>query len=202
MSHFDKDIASEEILGKYLSEQYAKANLNTARNRTLDLQYKGVDIIITGGDTLSYKVDEKAQLHYLNTDLPTFALEIDYIKDKQIKLGWLYDHTKVTELYAFVFSIHVFDRSEELKSVQNIKSCDVVFVNRIRLLNELSLLNIDLNYCRLQSNILRSSSTNKLTHKSGFNFQISNHLSEKPVNLVVRKSFLVKIGKQYYFPIE
>lgn len=202
MSLFKKDIEAEQILGDYLNIQYQKANLNTQRNNNLDLQIKGVDIILTDKANLSFKVDEKAQLHYLNKDLPTFALEINYIKDNEIKLGWLYDSSKITEIYAFIFSIHLLPGIDKLTKVEDIKSCDVVFVNRIRLINELALLDIDLKSCQLMSEKLRSDSSNpKIIHTSGFNFQISNHLSEKPVNLIVKKTFLVNIGKQYFFPI-
>lgn len=202
MNQFYKDISKEKILGQYLSIQYANAKLNTDRNDRLDLQFKGIDIILKDQNEVQFKVDEKAQLHYLNKDLPTFALEINYIKDSKIKQGWLYDSSKITEIYAFIFSIYLFPDVKEMSKVEDIKSCDVVFVNRIRLINELALLEINIKTCQLISEQLRiDNSLKKINHKSGFNFQISTHLSEKPVNLIVKKSFLISIGEQLFFPL-
>lgn len=39
-------------------------------------QRSGTDVEFTGADGRVYYVDEKAQLHYLNQNLPTFAFEL------------------------------------------------------------------------------------------------------------------------------
>jgi len=200
MSLFEKDLAKEAILGIFLSDQYSSNDLKTKRITDKGLQLKGVDLIIETNDGLNFKIDEKAQLHYINKDLPTFALEIDYLKDGVLKEGWLYSSEKITEIYAFVFSIHLIDGSNELEKEEDIRSCEVVFVNRIRLINKLATLNLDLKTCKAVSNVLRSAEEEtKINHPSGFNFQISNHLTEKPVNLVVKKSFLESLGKKFSF---
>lgn len=59
-------------------------------NRCSDMnkQYQGIDIEIK--DTKHNKIiniDEKAQLAYINKNLPTFAFELSYIKDNQYKKG-------------------------------------------------------------------------------------------------------------------
>ncbi len=199
MSTFKNDLANEAILGSFLDKQYKKANIKIERTNNLELQHRGIDFILTDSNNLQFKVDEKAQLHYLNQSLPTFALEIDYLKDNKLKPGWLFDPSKITEIYAFIFNIQLTVGLDKLNSSDNIKSCEVVFVNRIKLINELSLLNIDINFCLKQSNILREGNLQKRSHESGFNFQISNHLAEKPVNLIVKKAFLADIGKSFSF---
>ena len=202
MGLFEKDMEHEGILGKFLSGQYANAKMKSIRISDKATQLKGVDLIFENNDGLAYKVDEKAQLHYLNKDLPTFALEINYLKDGILKEGWLYNSEKVTEIYAFVFSIHLIAGLNELEKEGDIDSCEVVFVNRIRLINELAFLNLDVKTCKGSSEALRNKNNNdvtKINHDSGFNFQISNHLSEKPVNLIVKKNFLESIGKKYFF---
>ncbi|MBK0384195.1 hypothetical protein I5M32_14600 [Pedobacter sp. SD-b] len=200
MSHFKSDLHKESILSEFLDAQYIEANLNMFRIKDLSLQHKGVDLIFYRDAALSFKIDEKAQLHYLNKGLPTFALEIDYLKDEIQKKGWLFNTHKITEIYAFIFSIYLKNNLTELKKVDDILSCDLIFVNRLRLINELSLLGINHDLCKAKSKQLRMDlESSKLEHPSGFNFQISRHLEEQPVNLIVRKSFLEKIGQQYLF---
>lgn len=199
MSSFQKDLTHEKILGKFLDEHYKKSNLSVKRMEQIEWQYKGVDLLLEENN-LTFKVDEKAQLSYLNKSLPTFALEIDFIKDSQLKQGWLFDSEKVTEIYAFIFGIHLINKAASLTKPEDIQCCDAIFVNRMKLINELSKLRIDSDFCQQQSKLLRENKSGiRIEHPSGFNFQISNQLSEKPVNLIVRKSFLKKIGRSFEF---
>ncbi len=196
MSLFKKDLEKEVILGAFLSQQYSKLNLGTTRIFDKEMQYKGVDIILEK-DGLTFKIDEKAQLHYINKDLPTFALEINYLKNDNLKSGWLFDTKKVTEIYAFIFSIQLIDGIQHLQNENDIKSCEVVFVNRLRLIKELAKHHLNYESCNNHSIELRSNNEiKKIPHHSGFNFQISDQLAEKPVNLIVKKDFLVAIGKK------
>jgi hypothetical protein len=200
MSLFEKDLAKEIILGGFLSEHYHKENLQTTRVHDKKLQLKGVDIILEK-DGLQYKIDEKAQLHYINKDLPTFALEINYLKNDILKNGWLFDNNKVTEIYAFIFSIHLIEAKTVITKQEDIKSCEVIFVNRLTLLQALAKNELDFNTCNYHSHLLRSNKEDlkKITFSNEFNFQISSHLSEKPVNLIVKKSFLKSLGKTFLF---
>jgi len=201
MSLFNNDIKKEAILAKFLTEQYQKNNLKTKRISDTESQFRGIDLIIEGKDGVEYKVDEKAQLHYLNKDLPTFALEITYLKDSMIKQGWLFDASKKTELYAFVFSIHLVNNKMEPIDQSDIESCEVIFVNREKLIMKLAQLELSFDTCNSISTEMRSGSyLPKFNHlPSGFNFQLSNQLSEKPVNLIVKKRFLKSIGKSFLF---
>lgn len=201
MSLFNDDINKEAVLAKFLTEQYQKNNLKTTRISDIESQFRGIDLIIEGKDGIKYKVDEKAQLHYLNKDLPTFALEISYLKDSILKQGWLFDPSKETELYAFIFSIHLVNNKIELIDENDIESCEVIFVKREKLIMKLALLELSFDTCNSMSNEMRADfNLHKLDHlPSGFNFQISNHLAEKPVNLIVRKRFLKSIGKSFLF---
>ncbi len=203
MSLFEKDLATETILGDYLSYHYKKNNLCTTRIKDKATQLKGVDIILEK-DGLQFKIDEKAQLHYLNKDLPTFALEINYFKNNIQKNGWLYDTSKQTEIYAFVFSIHLVTPKININTKDDIQSCEVIFVNRLSLISALAKIEIDFNTCNYNSYLLRTNEEKitKINYANGFTFQISNHLSEKPVNLIVKKSFLQSLGKLFFFKKE
>jgi hypothetical protein len=69
-------------------------------------------------------------------------------------------------------------------------------------LNELSKYELTDSICREKSFEMREDpGILKHYHYSGFNFQLSAHLAEQPINLVVRKDFLVSIGKQFVFEV-
>jgi hypothetical protein len=200
MSNFHHDLNQEEILAAFLDKHYTQSIGITRRSNSIEEQFAGIDFYFKVSKEVEYRCDEKAQLSYLNKDLPTFALELDYLKDGKINTGWLFDAKKLTDIYAFVFSIKTENAASHLDSVSQLTSCEVVFVNRIRLLNELSKYELTDSICREKSYEMREDpSILKHYHYSGFNFQLSAHLAEQPINLVVRKDFLVSIGKRYLF---
>lgn len=53
-------------------------------------QRSGIDVEFTGADGRVYYVDEKAQLHYLNQNLPTFAFEL-----LSFQKGYWYPYTRI-----------------------------------------------------------------------------------------------------------
>ncbi len=200
MSNFQEDLSKETILAKFLEEKY-KNELGWSITRILDkeVQKAGVDFILHQ-DGLDKRIDEKAQLSYINSTLPTFALEIDYFINGNKKRGWLFDDNKWTDSYAFVFSILVNNTAGSLKEVKDIVSCEVVLVNRLKLLNELANRGLTLKTCIEASAKLRLGADFKEQHNlSGFNFHFSKQLSEQPVNLIVSKRFLEEIGNKYIF---
>lgn len=199
MNSFQADLLKESILAEFLDDKY-KSQLNWSTVRVADklIQKLGVDFLLCL-DGIDIRVDEKAQLSYLNEQLPTFALEIDYLINGNEKEGWLFDSSKYTDFYAFVFCICVNNKEKVLKSVEDIVSCEVVFVNRLKLINELSKLGLTAAICKQNSLDLRAGNLVKLPCGSKFNFHISRQLSEQPVNLVVTKTFLEGIGKKFVF---
>ena len=88
---------------------------------------KGVDIEITNTNTgLKSYIDEKAQSHYINKSLPTFAFELSYLKNNSLREGWLFDNHKITQQYFIITCI---------QEVENqIKSCRLISIDRDRLI--------------------------------------------------------------------
>jgi hypothetical protein len=113
MSSFRSDLAQEKILAEYLDTIYAKKELDFKRTNDLDLQLQGIDII-TNFNEKEYLIDEKAQLHYLNADLPTFTFELSYLKNGILKDSWLFDSSKNTHYYFLISGIFLKDDKEEL----------------------------------------------------------------------------------------
>ena len=169
-------------------------DLKTERIIELIHQKIGIDIILMQGEQ-EITTDEKAQLSYLNKSLPTFVLEINYYKNQFLLPGWLFDKNKTNIACAFIFSINLKDGKEILTHENDISSCEIVWVYSERLIEELGKLKYTEEFCLAESRALR---TNRniyvINYPDSFKMMISRQLVEQPVNLLVRKQFLINIG--------
>ena len=116
-STFKGDLKSEravnEFLQKYLYSYLVDEGIIDSFNShtTLDQQHKGIDTIIyiikDGADeqVRCINIDEKAAVHYARNNLndeplTTFAFEVSYMKDGELKRGWL-TNEKYKETHAY-----------------------------------------------------------------------------------------------------
>ena len=105
-STFKGDLKSEravnEFLQKYLYSYLVDDGIINSfnSNTTLDQQHKGIDTIMyiindeTEEEARCINIDEKAAIHYARNNLgaeplSTFAFEVSYLKDGELKRGWL-----------------------------------------------------------------------------------------------------------------
>lgn len=197
-SKFKSDLSKEKALHPLLDAHYAKLKQyrfdRVADNR---LQRQGVDVIaIRKATSERFYIDEKAQLDYINQDLPTFAFEIRYVLGRQQKMGWLFDPHKKTDFYALATTIF----SDE---GNRYTSCNVLLVNRKKLLGLLAAKNI------LHDNLCNTIDANKIENgmvpipelnvkTEGYLFLSSKNKAEKPLNLILRLQWLldVKVAKR------
>ncbi len=197
-SSFYKDLEKEKQLAAYLDVCYADSLKYYSFQRMLDVrsQKQGVDLYFkhhVSGKT--YAVDEKAQLDYVNEDLPTFAFELSYVKNGKEKTGWLLDDTKKTEFYALVTALFLDD--------QEYSSCKITIVSRKKLLEKLSDLGLDMNYLKnhrdaaSHGRILLKQLNPK---KEGYLFFSSKNKAERPLNLILKLEWLIdnKIAKRLF----
>lgn len=197
-SKFNQDLNNEQKLAQYLDNNYYNdTNIFNAtfiinRVEDLDLQYKGVDLIITNKDNavISY-IDEKAQLHYINKVLPTFAFELSYLKDGSLREGWLFDSHKITQQYFIITCIQEINNE--------IQSCRLISIDRDKLISLLiqknltreNLANYEDRY--RANNEYKKHIINELGNREGFLFY-TEHLVEKPINVVFYLDYLIKQG--------
>lgn len=116
-STFKGDLKSEravnEFLQKYLYSYLVDEGIIDSfnSNTSLDQQHKGIDTIIyiikDGADeqVRCINIDEKAAIHYARNNLgaeplSTFAFEVSYLKDGELKRGWL-TNEKYKETHAY-----------------------------------------------------------------------------------------------------
>ena len=196
-SNFENDLSKEIILGKYLDDIYSKKfkGYNIERIKDLDLQHQGIDLIITKNQ-FEYYIDEKAQLDYINTALPTFAFEISYLKNGVQKKGWLFDNDKKTQKYFLITGIFL-NNPEDIN--KGFKSCIITSVDRNKLIkllesrglthDKIQEMNLEIR-SGLNENAIPIKELN--SHSEGKFYFSKNNKAEQPINLVLKIDFLIK----------
>ena len=189
-STFTTDLEREKKLASFLDTLYTKhlKHYSFKRETYLKRQYKGIDLILTHIKTYkNYYVDEKSQLDYLNEDLPTFAFELYYFKEGKHKQGWLFSKAKKTQFYALVTGIYS-DSPEVFTSAR------ITFVNRDLLLKFLQDNGIHQNNITIPQNHGRLEIPQLDPEEEGYLFYSKKNKAERPLNLILRLDFLIKIG--------
>jgi hypothetical protein len=194
-SNFRTDLQKEQHLAILLDSLYKK-HLNHYRfQRVSDVkkQLQGIDLTLTRSmDQKEFLIDEKAQLDYVNDDLPTFAFELSYLKKGASKKGWLFDSSKKTEFYALITGIY----SDE---PNKFTSCKITFVNRKKLISFLKSRTITENSLVIfienslpKQGKLKMSELDSKTE--GYLYFSRYNKAEKPINLVLKLDFLIENG--------
>ncbi|MGB3143240.1 MAG: hypothetical protein WBB24_03960 [Maribacter sp.] len=194
-SKFTSDLNKEKQLSRLLDVYYQKhlIHYHTKRVHDLENQLAGVDVVfIHKKNKERFYIDEKAQLDYVNDDLPTFAFELGYYKKDIFKEGWLFDPKKITDFYALATAIY-----EDEPGV--FTTCKITLVNREKLCSFLELHKITkvvLNEYLTENNELHGKlKINELNHRTeGYLYFSKNNKLEKPINLILKLDFLLANG--------
>ncbi|MGF1557678.1 MAG: hypothetical protein ACFCUL_01135 [Flavobacteriaceae bacterium] len=202
MSKFKEDLRKEEVLGVFLDKIYKKLNIALTRVSDSAMQRQGIDLIYSHADETVH-IDEKAQLHYLNRDLPTFTFELSYTKGTLPRQGWLFDPDKKTDYYFLVTGI--LAKNKELTHASNITGCKITAVNRYKLINHLKTLGLTPEKLAFYDSELRENRQfgqhliEELDPKNG-SLHFTEHLQENPINLKLRLDYLLeaKVAKRIY----
>jgi hypothetical protein len=194
-SNFKTDLKKEQKLAMLLDQYYAKnlKHYNFKRVHDRKRQFEGIDLLFTHKEKgLSYAIDEKAQLDYINEDLPTFAFELSYMKTNVLKKGWFYDPSKQTEFYSLITGIYA-------DAPNAFTSCKITLVNRAKLITYLNRKGVtELHLKSIVNNHETGHGKLKLNElddrTEGYLYLSSNNKAEQPINLVLRLSFLLQNG--------
>lgn len=205
-SNFQNDLNNEAQLAKCLDQLYPKifkaTNYSIERVYDINKQHRGIDLILRNSEK-EYFVDEKAQLDYLNTTLPTFAFELSYLKNHIWHKGWLYDQSKTTDIYFLITNIH-FNETSRNRELSHVK---ITGIYKDKLLNLLSNKGLtESTVFNIEKEIRKHGKHGRhpikaLDYKSeGVLFLSKNNKSEQPINLVLKLDYLIKenVGKTIY----
>jgi hypothetical protein len=200
MSKFISYLKDEQVLSDYLDRLYILKKLDFKRNHNIEKQNRGIDGVVHH-KYIEYVVDEKAQLHYLNKDLPTFTFELSYKNnDGALKKGWLFDTSKATEYYFLVTGIFLKRGTTKLHTVDDIERVKVTSVHRGRLiallaslkLRETTLVEYDTHFRRVKQ-YGRCEIEALDSRKQGLLYY-TEHLQEQPMNVQLKLQFLIESG--------
>lgn len=194
-SKFTSDLKKEKQLSVLLDVYYKKylIHYNTERIYDIKNQLAGVDVVfIHKVNKQKYFIDEKAQLDYINDDLPTFAFELAYFKNDIYKEGWLFDSYKKTDFYTLVTAIY-----EDEPGV--FTSCKITLVNRKKLCAFLKQRKISKTSLKqkIEKNLELHGKLKiiELKHRTeGYLYFSKNNKVEKPINLILKLDFLIHQG--------
>lgn len=199
MAHFKSDLAAEQILSQHLDQIYASLGLDFKRVYNLDLQRQGVDLELQYNNKI-YWVDEKAQLHYLNSKLPTFTFELSYLKDNELRQGWLFDPQKTSQYYFLITGISLKNNKPQLSDSSDIENLCITSVNRQKLITHLAKKKLTQENLAKYEHALRHNNTfgrykiPELKPKKEGVLYYTQHLKEQPINLQLRIDYMIETG--------
>ena len=202
------DLAAESQLAVFL-DKYLYADFPTKasfseikRIYDKDEQLQGVDVEFRGTDGHIYYVDEKAQLYYLNQNLPTFAFEILFKRGYEDTIGWLCNPSLKTDLYMLIWPFASQDTCYGI-TWDRFTKLDCLLVSKDKILRMLA--NYGLTVDRMQQdamNIRANGQTGKIPIHGlrGIYYYASNssRYQEAPINIVVAKPLLMNIAQRRY----
>lgn len=206
MPSFHSDLEQEGILSKYLDNIYKEKKIEFERIFDLDIQHQGIDLKIFV-DSNQYLIDEKAQLHYINSDLPTFTFELLYIKNNVIKGGWLFDSNKKTQYYFLITGIYLKEDKTELKTPEDIDKLKITSVNRTKLIQHLDSIGLNISKLHKYDKHFRMNNSygkNEITELNKYSeglIYFSEQLVEKPINIQLRLEYLIQseVAKKIHY---
>ena len=190
-----QDSQSELAVAGFLDTYfYPKFVSNFQRHTDVSSQLKGIDVVFDYKQS-RFVVDEKAAVHYVNKDLPTFAFELDFVgRDNKLHDGWFYDDTKSTEYYLLTW---IWASKTKGFTTSDISKIDLVLVGRKRIQKMLLSHQLDKERALRGSKYLRDRNLFGVFGKSSskpFYFYYTKHLAEKPINIIIRKKALQEIS--------
>jgi len=193
-------MSTEQEIAAFLDEYlYPRVTESFERVSDVSGQMKGKDVIISIGGLEGMIVDEKAQSHYINRNLPTFAFELSFLRSGGIETeGWLFDESKDTQYYLLIW---VTAKKEWGISKDDIKRLECVLLSRERLIEELSSRGLGKGNAYERAREIRESGVTGPIGRGdndGYYFFHTDRLVERPVNVVVRKELLKSIAERAF----
>lgn len=187
-TNFRNDLKEAELVEQLLDKEiYPQLFSYCERKTDRTSQFAGVDIICDGA-----KVDEKAQIAYKNTPLPTQVLEISFLSksgNNARKRGWFLDNKLETQMYAFVFFPEVSGvekRWDKLTDINQVEKLELMLVDKHELMDTVESMCPIANIARIADK-MRKEELAKVQHVNGLKLMLSDRLAEKPVNIVFKK---------------
>ncbi len=190
------DNTVEQEIGKFLDNHfYPKYTSNSIRFNDIEHQMDGIDIQFDYKNLVNILVDEKTAAHYINKGIPTFAFEVDFLlNNQQVIPGWFFDSAKKTEYYLLNW---VWAKKDKYITAEDITMLDTILIKRSAIIEMLSGYDITSESIVTIAKQIRSNNTAGAFNKEAskpFYFYFTTHLSEKPLNIIIKKDKLIQLS--------
>lgn len=204
----NEDMSAEaqlaHFMDKYLYSNFPNSEAFVCIQRVYDkkAQLNGIDVEFVGKDGSCYCVDEKAQLYYLNQDLPTFAFEIMFKRDGYDTTGWLCNNALKTDLYMLIWPFAVQDTPKGI-TWDKFTRADCLLIQKKRLLKMLLDKGLSIDEMLDDARKIRMSGKMGKIPIAGlrgiyYYASSSQRYSEAPINIVISKNILKSIAQRRY----
>ena len=208
-THRSSDVRGEKALGLFLDKYLYDVLKNNGEvdhyERIYDkkLQIKGTDVKISI-DGVEYRLDEKAQLYYINRPKDTFIVEIDYIDDKtgETVTGWFVSKDNETDIYAFAWINKAKNTRPERMVAHDFDEVTVYFVKKENIKRYLMTLNIsDADLVAMARDMRKTDTSRKDIGKNKVCLvrSSSDDYVETPINLIIPRDILAELALKKYF---
>jgi hypothetical protein len=193
----DYDSDAEREIGKFLDRYfYSKEEIKDFRRfKDREEQLKGKDTTFTWGELKKIIVDEKAQVYYVNENIPTFAFEIDFLRrGGQLTPGWLFDPTKQTQYYLLIWI--TADEEHGFKE-EDIRKLDCLLIKREDIIVYLSDESLSVDKIKEIAQKIRADGTEGWYFKGDYDscyFYLSSSLAEQPLNIIIHRRKLQELA--------
>ena len=203
-----EDLAAEHQLAifmdKYLYANFPTKSLFSQIKRIHDKeeQLLGVDVEFTGTDGHVYCVDEKAQLYYLNQNLPTFAFELLFDRGPHETIGWLCNQSLRTDFYMLIWPFAEQDSCNGI-TWDKFTRLDCLLIQKRKLLNMFAQNGLTVEQMQKDArNIRANGQIGKIPIHglTGIYYYASDpaRYREAPINIVVSKTILLHLAQRRY----
>lgn len=207
MTNYERDFEQEQYpiayLRKYFFPYIQKKGIMQQYITDKNTQLSGVDIVLEYPNK-QLNLDIKAQMNkYINNPTPTFCLELEYMKDKELKEGWLFREDLLTDMYGLIW-IHdaKCDGNYLLHSEEDINELTLLFAHKRVVHKYLENIGIGRKAVGLAIQMLKKQPEEKRCKQLRITpdlklFQ-TLYLPEQPVNLVVPNKIWDKLACSKY----
>ena len=201
MSLRKRDSKIEDEISKFLDDYfYPNVTPDFKRYNSKEEQLQGIDCTFSLTETGVIKVDEKAATHYINKNLPTFAFELSFLLNSgQEVIGWLNDSAKKTEYYLLMW-ITAKKEWDILKD--DITKIEAMLIKRKDIIHYLESESYTFEKLKRANDKIRRNDLSGALGKmqsSDVYFFSTKTLSEKPINIIIKKTRLKKLALNHYF---
>ena len=200
------DMNAESELAHFLDENLYSQLLDEGKFLSIvritdkEQQLQGIDVIAKTQTSVAY-IDEKAQLYYINKDIPTFAFELQFLKNGRVIEGWFLNDDLKTDYYLLIWPFASVTDVKALKKGDFTK-LDALMISKEKLRNKLTSLGLDKEtLAQIASQLRRTRTYGKITTgiQGVYYFASdSTKYAEAPINIVVSKARLAALADAHY----